>query len=446
MKRITRLHCFCLCVGIILSITSIAQQEYFIFIQNNNAQQFYARISEKVYSASGIGHLVIPALKDSTYTISIGFPKNQFPELDFVISVNKKDHGYELKSMGEQGWLLFNVSNLQLVKPKLKSVAVISAGDIKKKTDSYSVLMAAIVNDTTVLYTTVASYSTEPPLALNPVSRDHRGNTSAQKAIELNSDTALTKNVRNQPQKDVSSKLTDTLLAKTSPVLSKKIDTTIEIRSKTESVEEPVFRNIPTPSKIKDTTSVKGERISPVISLKSNILKIREESKPSFLALIFVINDSFVIDTVDVVIPFDPSEITDLNKRDSPITIKTAPPVTQVPPITSDSTLSQPKISMINSDCRNFASEHDVDKLRIKILAEKKDQEKIAAARKFYKNKCFTARQIRALSELFYIEGGKYEFLAASYPFISDSENYRKLENLLSDRLYVEKFRSLFNN
>src|SRR5688500_15580091 len=95
-----------------------AQQEYFIFLQSEHQQPFYARIGEKIYSSSAAGHLVLSGLKDSTYSVFIGFPKNQFPEMEYVVPVSRKDHGFQLKDMGDQGYALFNFLTLQLLKPK----------------------------------------------------------------------------------------------------------------------------------------------------------------------------------------------------------------------------------------------------------------------------------------------------------------------------------------
>src|SRR5687767_1751345 len=110
-----------------LVISVRAQQEYFIFLQSDPQQQqpFYARIGEKIHSSSAEGHLVLSGLKDSTYSVFIGFSKNQHPELEFVVPVSRKDHGFQLKDMGEQGFHLFNLLTLQLLKPK--SVAPKSA-------------------------------------------------------------------------------------------------------------------------------------------------------------------------------------------------------------------------------------------------------------------------------------------------------------------------------
>jgi len=92
--------------------------------------------------------------------------------------------------------------------------------------------------------------------------------------------------------------------------------------------------------------------------------------------------------------------------------------------------------------CRNFAADYDVDKLRVKMLEGSKDEDRILTAKKVFKTKCFTTKQIRALSEVFTTDAGKYHFFEAAYPFVSD-DRFRELTDLLADPVYNGKFRAL---
>src|ERR1017187_1051650 len=93
------------------------QSFYFVLIQADNNQPFYARIEHKIINSSSLGYLVISQLKDSTYDLSIGFPKNLFPELRFSIMINKKDQDFQLKNLGERGWALNNKQTQELSMP-----------------------------------------------------------------------------------------------------------------------------------------------------------------------------------------------------------------------------------------------------------------------------------------------------------------------------------------
>ncbi|WP_315817635.1 DUF4476 domain-containing protein [Paraflavitalea speifideaquila] len=97
----------------------------------------------------------------------------------------------------------------------------------------------------------------------------------------------------------------------------------------------------------------------------------------------------------------------------------------------------------MNSDCVNFASEFDVDKLRVKMLNADNADDRIAAAKKVFKTKCFVTRYIRGLSELFPNDEARYKFFDAAYPFVSDTGNFRQLVDLFTDDLYIARFKSL---
>ena len=74
------------------------------------------------------------------------------------------------------------------------------------------------------------------------------------------------------------------------------------------------------------------------------------------------------------------------------------------------------KLPITNSDCRDFASEYDVDKLRVRMLSEKDADGQVTEARKTFKSKCFTTGQVKSLSTLFRTDEGRYKLLDAAYP------------------------------
>ena len=100
---------------------------------------------------------------------------------------------------------------------------------------------------------------------------------------------------------------------------------------------------------------------------------------------------------------------------------------------------------MINSDCKSFATDDDYLKIMKKMVAENNDEDMIRAARKIFKDKCFTTEQIKNLSVLFLKDEGKYMFFDAAYPFVSDSDLYATLEKQLSDNYYITRFRAMIH-
>ncbi|HYF30483.1 MAG TPA: DUF4476 domain-containing protein [Chitinophagaceae bacterium] len=567
-----------LCLGWLSQLA--AQQEYFVFIQHEKNQPFYVRMAEKTYSSSALGHIILPKLKDSSYTLFIGFPNNQFPEHEFVVRLNKKDRGYELKNMGEKGWALFDRSDLELVSPvkNTKSDSGNGGATFIKRNDDFARLMSGVVNDTAVLYIAAVEKKAAPVARTDSTAADL---ASLQKKVPQESmkpDTVRAVTKTDLPVQEQKKPATDTTaLVKTitdpwaqhpkNPVT----DTAASVKTNTKPpVQEPVKTITDTTAIVKNTAledqSKTGSPVqksgktvadtstakitlpqqdsSKTASLVSNAdkvvadttAKVKTDPEPvndtvfnppalPVIALIkhYTTDTGYYMlmkdeqDSIDIFIPVDVSEVAKNDKsstkqdtktkapatkpgekkneksdtgqvktlsteskstavadadtakrnmlnqensskpdtsknddsrrdfsRDSALTTNTSgePASTKQPNVT-DSGKKQSKLVMMNSDCRVFAAESDVDKLRVKLIQEKDAAARISAAKKVFKTKCFSAAQVKALSELFPYDDQKYQFLEAAYPFVSDTSLFKELVSLLSDPVYVQRFRKL---
>src|SRR5687767_11450506 len=132
---------------LVCTMGAMAQQDYYVFIQETSRQPFYVRMGEESHSSSAEGHIILSKLRDSVYNFYIGFPRGR-GELLFIITMNKKDHGYELRNV-EGKRQLFDLQTQQLISP----VATTQSNEQTfRKSDSYSELMAGVVDDSAVLY------------------------------------------------------------------------------------------------------------------------------------------------------------------------------------------------------------------------------------------------------------------------------------------------------
>ena len=473
-----------------------AQKVYFITIDADNNQPYSVVVATRNYSSSSRGHLIIPNLIDSTYYLTVNFPGNIFPEHVFEIKIQNKDNGYQLKKTGEKSWGLFNWQSLELIKPEMKGTKPgsneIVAAAISK--DAFARMMAAIVNDSAVLFTSIA----KPAI----VKRD----------VENKPDKSMIANNEKRP----------------GIVEVKKEDSAVVSLDKAEKIEQDTVKNLVTTKPIADTSTGKSEKYlnkelarSPVgvlkdkkddslvssvantnfndstkintiqlppFSEKKSIPANLEEPKKSFITslgerwtkesreLIFTDSlDGSLSDTIRVIIEIElpPSyqkETKDSNTvmagklkniNDS-LKFQSIPPGTTVTERKQDSVLAvstvtkirdttvakkealtspEKKIQLINSDCRNFASDIDVDKLRVKMLSESNLDERIVLAKKVFRAKCFTTKQVKALTELFVNDKTRYGFFDAAYPFVSDAENFKGLVELLTDEYYINRFK-----
>src|SRR6185295_10249522 len=151
MKR-TLLICFFALLASWLS----AQKIYFIYLQTETGEPFFVRMNDKLYSSESPGYLILPRLKDSTYKFKLGFPSKDI-DLDFTTSINKKDHGYLIKNLGEKGWGLFDLQSLDLQ---------MSASNVKKETGFNNTNTETQVNAFTAL---LAKATDDPTLRQNAV-------------------------------------------------------------------------------------------------------------------------------------------------------------------------------------------------------------------------------------------------------------------------------------
>lgn len=121
-----------------------AQVSHFIYIQTEDKQPFYVKLKEKIHSSTGSGYLVISQLQEDTVQLHIGFPKNEWPAQDIPVILKNKDAGFSLKNFGKEGWGLFNLQTMEVLKtaPGLKETASASV----PTGDALSAVLADVVN------------------------------------------------------------------------------------------------------------------------------------------------------------------------------------------------------------------------------------------------------------------------------------------------------------
>ena len=169
----------------IVSANLLAQQVYFVTIEADNKQPFSVQIGSKNYSSTPIGHLIIPNLKDNTYLLTIRFPRNEGSDQTFSINVNKKDKGYQLKKIGIRNWGLFDWQTMELIKPNSVDLDLsVNEKDIEKSKDAFARMMAAVVNDSAVLF----SERPKPVLVRKTAEVKEIDQVSPEKANQITTD------------------------------------------------------------------------------------------------------------------------------------------------------------------------------------------------------------------------------------------------------------------
>ncbi len=615
---------------------TFGQQEYFVYLQTDNNQPFYLRINKNVYSSTSSGYLILSKVADSAHNVTIGFPKDVYPEQQFNIPSAHKDAGYLIKNFSEKGWGLFNLQTLSVImssNPPVEKKNPEITGD--KKTDAFSLLLSNAVNDTAILYTVnkpkkiiaapenIAVQQNKPDSAAIAKQKPVKDTTATVKAPAPKNDSMLVAKTTTKPLKDTTQPHATKTTAATNNkkpasdsahivknnakplvittgaaavtkippapagknVSKPRKDTIILIGqapSSTETVNTAKTKErkdtiimmpsragtdgnggvakenknaatvIPLPPVTKQQADTKSDsdiaikttpaetvkKDSVIAVAKTETIKPAEEKKDtiaeqpakrlrplvnkaaelltdtSYVAM-FVDESNEKFDTIRISIPFDeyvaktklqtaaPIEnkpvdsskiVKDLPetvvvpaaipaiKKDSAtqekITKDTAATVLQQPatiePVKKDSIAdakipaentakkdsvttaaikltdttkaTKAPVAIINSDCKEAATDSDIDKLRIKMLMVTSDEDRIALAKKVYKQKCFYVKHVKALSELFKMDEGKYKWFDAVYPFVYDSNNFALLSELITDTYYLNRFKAMLRN
>ena len=383
-----------------------AQHNHFIYLQTDNKQPFYVKLRETIYSSSNAGYLIIPKLQPGTYNLSVGFPKNEFAAQNIPVTISGKDLGYLLKNFEGKGWGLFNMQTMDVIMATTTGAASAPVAKADTRTDDFSNMLADVVN------------------------------------------TPSIKEVRKEEPKE-----------EKKPVPVKK--------------EEPAAV---IPVSAAPQTSGAAPKIEVAAKPAAIIKKISSSQTGEGANLVYLLTDEYGSDTVNVIIPIEKAPAT----ADKPV-IETAkkaetkkketgkqpgdpkfieidlPNAPQEKPVVKEESSPKPigsnspqpanaGLTMINSDCKSVAADDDFIKTRKKMTAQKSDDEMISAAKKLFRQKCYSTAQVKNLSVLFLKDESKYKFFDAIYPFVYDSREFKQLESQLSDEYYISRFRSMIRN
>ena len=362
-----------------------AQQLHFIYIQSEQQQPFYIKLNDKLLSSSTAGYLVIPKLTKGNYSLSIGFPKSEWPTQVVYVEVGDKDLGYLLKNFGDKGWGLFNLQTMEVLTAQRSAATV--PGNKVVRNDDFSSVLADVVNTPSIkessetpktVVTNKEAVSEIPPAAkpeLSPVVP-----TSSIKLLSsIRSATEMKLVYVDQAQAG-----------------SDTIEVVLQLPTLVEPSEQAAVSEAAEPAPVKET-------------VKETRRPGSETNEPKFL---------------DINVPSDPTNNDTVVARE--------------PKKEGAATLQ-----MINSDCKQLANDDDFVKVRKKMAAQKSDDKMVEAAKKSLRQKCFSTEQVRNLGRLFLSDEGRYKFFDASYPHVHDTANFPVLASEFTDAYIISRFKAM---
>ncbi|MEO6818645.1 MAG: hypothetical protein ABI266_04590 [Ginsengibacter sp.] len=467
-----------ICSFFFLSFGAFAQQNHFIYLQTENTQLFYVKVNAKVISSSSAGYLILPDLPNGTFQLTIGFPKNEFPEERFDINVVDKNEGYLIKNMPGRGWVLFNLQSLALI-DKTSEVSPVAVAKTVKSEDAFSTLLSNAVNDSSLFqHDTVENKIENQSAIAGQVLKDSTlpKVDSNIKAIQSNDVNLVTINNGNEINDTVSNKiLSDTLLT----INKIKADTlrisdTVFVKSKDEvnkilgvkeSTGMDMIYTVKKPAG-EDTVRIflpatdlsKTSQTDTLNSFNNNIQKSKDASltitptiiPPDYKAAEHTASNDSIMRSSEIpaVVKMDSSqEIKEpiIPFRDKKVDEHVHDSITGVAKSEGEIIVLPQTVSSseVNSDCSSFATDQDFLKVRKKMAATTGRENMIEAARKFFKLKCYSTAQIKNLSFLFLSEEGKYLFFDMAYEYTSDSNLYETLQSQFQDPYYLNRFKAM---
>ncbi len=438
-----------------------AQKVYFIYLESDNGLPFYVRTTDKVYSSSSAGYLILPNLADSNYTLFIGFPSTRSKETKFTVTMQGTDHGFSIKQM-DGSLNLFDLQNLNLLTPTKDQAN--NNVIYESRSDAFTRLLSKASDDSSLLSVPIF-------VKTEPSKKDVKEKVVAAKEVKLNAEEPTSKpnEVKSKPEeiKQTNTEIAsaDTISKKTDSIDTKPETAIVEVEKKAGKTKEE-----PEPQRIENTradsiANIQSNSIAEIQSTeeykKSVIKKHSESSTSEGFGLVYLDKNEESVDTIRLLIPnpkiiFSEDDTKQVNKT----TIEAKNESVQVEsPKTdtaeNDSIIS--KDSMPASDqnqlasaairqktkCDNQATDNDFFKLRRNMAAKPTDEAMVEEAKKFFKNKCYTTEQIKNLGALFLTSAGKYLFFDAAHMYVSDQEQFASLKSEIKDEYYLRRFKAL---
>ena len=299
------MHFRILLILISASLSVTAQHNHYIYIQSDNAQNFYIRKGAEITSSSSSGFVILPRIIPGQQEFVIGFPKNEFPEYQFAIEIKGKDRGFALKNFNEKGWGLFDLQSLEVIMGRKvevkKEQEKADTGPLTS--DPFSVILASAVGDQRIRQTSLVYH---------------------EDIIAQNTAPAKTETINNKSQ-GVSK--TEAAVAKTSapakkePVITNPATTNPAVSNAKDPALESAALGAVEPSKNEETTR-KTEKVDSAANRDSSLVK------PETIASAAVVTDKKETAANTTVVPGKkekPSEHSGEPLQTEPTRIKSEP-------------------------------------------------------------------------------------------------------------------------
>ncbi|RXK57387.1 hypothetical protein ESA94_21225 [Lacibacter luteus] len=408
---------------------AFAQLNHFIYLQTDNQQPFYIKYNNRIISSSASGYLILPKLKDGVVEFALGFPKTNLEEQKFQCVIDKADKGFLVKNFNEKGWGLYDLQSSSVVYAQAKTAPETNTQTITAPpaNDPFSNMLSKVTQDSTVKTVSVVKEPVVKPDTAKVTKPEVVVKTETP--VQTTKDTVVKANV-------------------VPPVETKKEEAVVKKEEVVvPPVSEPEWR-APSKSAIKQIRKFESREGVDFV------FEVEADNTEKDTVRLFIEKDTTQQPVVTPVVTPAQTEV----KKDSVAPVVTEPvqpkkeevvvkkeEVVVAPPPTEQTTKKEAQ-PLPNSNCKDFATEDDLIKLRRKMASQRKDEQMIEEAKKVFRNKCFTSAQLRNLSVAFLTDEGRYRFFDAALPYVTDFANFKSLGETIQDEYYKRRFMALLPN
>jgi hypothetical protein len=208
---------------ILCQTTLLSQDRYFMFVQTENDQAFYARVQGRTLSSSANGYLIVPRITDTSISITFGFPKRLFPEQTFLIRNIRSDKGFLLKNSPEKGWMLSDMQTADIFlaisadKPEPTRMAS------RPPADPFSELLSTVIDDSSLRETPIVATPAPPAIRKPAVTKINTFDSSNKSTIQQPPPAVLSQDVKSDVSKPMNADVSPSRVA-TATKLMEQID------------------------------------------------------------------------------------------------------------------------------------------------------------------------------------------------------------------------------
>lgn len=483
-----------LCCCLLVATGLAAQDEdasYFVYIQHEKQQPFYVKVDGKLLSSSVKGYVILPRLQAGKVPVTIGFPKSEAPEQQYVIRLaGKRDYGFLLKNTGEKNYALYDLQTFATLKaagggPVEEEAEPVTVARISS--DSATPEQKELINNVQADVEAVLSKApdTAPKKkgsfaeALDKVVIDDRPDDMPLEApkpkpvpppaevapvagvVEEALETPVKKPSRNRKNRTKEREpLTEEEKALLSSVLEDEKKAAADEALATATEPEPAVTEepAPPPAPVKKEKKSKKKKDTP----EPEFIDFGESAAAAPAAAAAKVAET--AEAVDVPSASEEGdekaevsakkEARDAKRQKRKAEREAADREALVKDSLANAEFygnteikekeeKKPSISMVNSDCGKVLEVDAFRKLLRAMNSKKNDEDMVDAFRKSTRNVCVSTEQIRALTQLISTEDNRYQLLDAAYPRTYDSQNYNSLADLLKEDYYKGRFKAL---